>query len=82
VVDEDTPVARMLRTREFETARHALHTGTQFRLMAAGYWVARSTNTEDRNWLTSRVSRIADYSVRVFLRDRLANTWASYDSPW
>jgi hypothetical protein len=82
VVDDPSPIATIVRTHEFQQARHALHTGSQFAQLAAGYFLARSPNATDRNWLAGRASRIKDFSVRVFVRDRLANGWTDFDAPW
>jgi len=82
VVDSTDPIDVRLRTRELRDVKHGWHTGERLQVMAAAYFVARSPEVEDREWLRQRLERIASFPVREFIRSRLEHVWMTYDTPW
>lgn len=80
--DSMDPVDVRLRSRELQEVRTGWHAGERLRVLAAGYFLARSPLVEDGEWLRARLDRIASFAVREFFRSRLANTWMHYDTPW
>ncbi len=79
---ENTPIANVLRGREIQKVRTELHTGDRFRLLAAGYHLARSPELRDREWLRVRLPYLTDWTAAEFLRTRLEGPWMTYDTPW
>lgn len=80
--DSMDPVDVRLRSRELQDVRTGWHAGERLHVLAAGYFLARSPQAEDGEWLRARLDRIASFAVREFFRSRLDHPWMHYDTPW
>ncbi|MCA8939218.1 MAG: HEAT repeat domain-containing protein, partial [Planctomycetes bacterium] len=78
----ETELGRVIRERQLYYARHEWHSGESFRLMAAGFYLVRSKNQQDHNWMEARLKRIADWGVRHFIEAKLHSQFQNYDHPW
>jgi hypothetical protein len=77
-----TPIAKILEAQQRDRMRIELPTGERHRLMAAGYFLARHKDQKIRQWLQSKLSLLDDAGVADYIKNRLDNSWASFDDPW
>lgn len=81
-VSEENKMALILKDRQRRSILEGVPSGERYRLMAAGYYIAKMKDEKARTWLKGKLDFLDDAGCADFIKDRLANRWADFDAPF